>query len=162
MRQLTQASVLDGGTGFIKVGYAGQDAPEFVFPSIVGQPTLRIEELRNNDLVIKDVMCGDEAEAAQSMLDIHYPMANGVIKDWGLMEALWSYTFYEKLRVNTEGRRILLTEPPLNPLQNRYEMCRMMFDKFGFGGVFVMPQAVLALYAQGTLPIHRIDAGEFF
>ena len=33
------------------------------------------------------------------------------------MEHLWDYTFNEKLKVNTEGRKILLTEPPMNPLK---------------------------------------------
>jgi hypothetical protein len=89
--------VLDGGTGFLKVGYAAQvrlssprvsllslglrndftlilqNFPEHQFPSIVGRPILRTEE-QAGDIVVKDIMCGDEAAAARSMLQISYPV----------------------------------------------------------------------------------------
>lgn len=147
--------VLDGGTGFLKVGYAAQNFPEFQYPSIVGRPILRTEEkgAGESDLVIKDIMCGDEAAAARTMLQISYPMENGIVKKWDDMQHLWDYTFNEKMKVDTTGRKILLTEPPMNPLKNREQMCEVMFDRYGFGGVYVAIQAVLALYAQGTLSI---------
>ena len=141
--------VLDGGTGFLKVGYAAQNFPEHQFPSIVGRPILRSEEKTDADVVIKDIMCGDEAAAARNMLQISYPMENGIVKKWDDMQHLWDYTFQEKLKVDTQGRKILLTEPPMNPLKNREQMCEVMFDRYGFGGVYVAIQAVLALYAQG-------------
>lgn len=94
-------------------------------------------------------MCGDEAAAARTMLQISYPMENGIVKRWDDMQHLWDYTFNEKLKVDTNGQKILLTEPPMNPLKNREQMCEVMFDRYGFGGVYVAIQAVLALYAQG-------------
>lgn len=96
-------------------------------------------------------MCGDEAAAARTMLQISYPMENGIVKKWDDMEHLWDYTFYEKLKVDPQGQKILLTEPPMNPLKNREQMCQVMFEKYGFNGVYVAIQAVLALYAQGEL-----------
>lgn len=30
--------VLDNGSGMVKAGFAGEDAPEVVFPAIVGRP----------------------------------------------------------------------------------------------------------------------------
>ena len=79
-------------------------------------------------------------------------MENGIVKRWDDMEHLWNYTFYEKMRIDTSGRKILLTEPPMNPLKNREQMCDVMFEKYDFGGVYVAIQAVLALYAQGLYP----------
>ena len=76
-------------------------------------------------------------------------MENGIVKRWDDMEHLWNYTFDEKMKIDTNGRKILLTEPPLNPLRNREQMCDVMFEKYNFGGVYVAIQAVLALYAQG-------------
>ena len=46
---------------FVKVGYAGSNFPEHVFPSIVGRPILRAEERVAGSAVIKDIMIGDEA-----------------------------------------------------------------------------------------------------
>jgi actin-related protein 2 len=50
-----------------------QNFPEHQFPSIVGRPILRSEE-QAGDIVVKDIMCGDEAAAARSMLQISYPV----------------------------------------------------------------------------------------
>ncbi|KAI0390552.1 actin family [Xylariaceae sp. FL0594] len=155
------AIVLDGGTGFLKVGYAGQNFPEHDFPSIIGRPILRTEERGgDNDIVIKDIMCGDEAAAARSMLQISYPMDNGIVRNWEDMEHLWDFTFHEKLKVETAGRKILLTEPVLNPLYNRRKMLEVMFEKYNFEGVHVGIQAVLALYAQGLSTGVVVDSGD--
>lgn len=98
---------------------------------------------------LKDVMYGSEAAAARTMLQISYPMENGIVKNWPDMAGLCDYIFREKLNISTAGRKILLTEPPMNPLSNRMEMCRVMFEVFNFDAVYVATQAVLALYAQG-------------
>lgn len=65
--------VLDQGTGFVKVGYAGSNFPEQQYPSIVGRPILRAEE-RSGDVEIKDIMVGEEAAQVRSMLQISYPV----------------------------------------------------------------------------------------
>ncbi|KAF8247837.1 Actin/actin-like protein [Wilcoxina mikolae CBS 423.85] len=151
--------VLDGGTGFLKVGYAGQNFPEHQYPSIVGRPILRAEE-RSGDVLVKDIMVGDEAAALRSMLQITYPMDNGIIKRWDDMQHVWDYTFTEKLKIDPTGRKILLTEPPMNPLSNREKMCEVMFERYSFGGVYVAIQAVLALYAQGLSSGVVVDSGD--
>ncbi|KAI5286098.1 Arp2/3 complex subunit, actin nucleation center [Ascosphaera acerosa] len=145
--------VLDGGTGFLK------NFPEHQFPSIVGRPILRSEE-QAQDIVVKDIMCGDDAAAARSMLQISYPMENGIVKKWDDMQHLWDYTFHEKLQIDPRGRKILLTEPPLNPVANRERMCELMLEHYGFGGVYVAIQAVLALYAQGLSSGVVVDSGD--
>ena len=53
--------------------YPFQNFPEHQYPSIIGRPILRSEE-RAGDIVVKDIMCGDEAAAARSMLQITYPV----------------------------------------------------------------------------------------
>ncbi|KAA8908473.1 actin family [Sphaerosporella brunnea] len=151
--------VLDGGTGFLKVGYAGQNFPEHQYPSMVGRPILRAEE-RSGDVVVKDIMVGDEAAALRSMLQITYPMDNGIIKRWDDMQHVWDYTFSEKLQIDPTGRKILLTEPPMNPHSNREKMCEVMFERYKFGGVYVAIQAVLALYAQGLSSGVVVDSGD--
>jgi actin-related protein len=57
--------------------------------------------------------------------------------NWEDMKHLWDYTFNEKLQTDTQGRKVLLTEPPMNPKSNRQRMCEVMFEEYGFGGVYV-------------------------
>lgn len=101
---------------------------------------------------IKDIMVGDEAAEYRTYLQTSHPMEHGIIKNWPDMKHLWDYTFYEKLSVDPRGQdlKVLLTEPPMNPKSNRARMCEVMFEEYGFGGVYVATQAVLTLYAQGA------------
>ena len=111
--------VCDNGTGFVKCGFAGENFPRHMFPSMVGRPTLRAEEDAIGDVEIKDIMCGDEAAAVRQALEIRYPVDCGIIRHWDDMEALWDYTFYEKLKIKPDEKKMMLTEAPLNPKKNR-------------------------------------------
>ena len=100
-------------------------------------------------------MIGDEAAENRNYLQVTQPMEHGIIKNWEDMRHLWNYTFDEKLKINPQGRKILLTEPPMNPKANRLKMAEVMFEEYGLGGVYVAIQAVLTLYAQGASLICR-------
>lgn len=73
---------------------------------------------------------------------------------------VWDYTFNERLKVNPKGAKILLTEAPMNPKQNREKMIEVMFEKYGFDSVYIAIQAVLVLYAQGLLTGVVCDSGD--
>ena len=111
---------------------------------------------------VKDgtVMIGDEAAAARTYLQVTQPMEHGIIRNWEDMQHLWNYTFFEKLRVDPRGRKVLLTEPPMNPKANRARMAEVMFETYGFEGVYVAIQAVLTLYAQGLTTGVVVDSGD--
>ena len=100
--------------------------------------------------VIKDIMIGDEAAAHRNYLQVTQPMEHGIVRNWEDMKHLWDYTFNEKLRIDVRDRKVLLTEPPMNPRANRQKMAQVMFEDYGFGGVYIAIQAVLTLYAQGS------------
>lgn len=125
-----------------------------VFPSIVGRPILRAEERVNTNSIIKDIMIGDEAAENRNFLQVTQPMEHGIVRNWEDMKLLWDYTFDEKLKVDPRGRKVLLTEPPMNPKVNRQRMCQVMFEDYGFDGVYVAIQAVLTLYAQGRYLVY--------
>jgi len=76
------------------------------------------------------------------------------------MKVLWDYTFYDRLKIKPEEHKILLTEPPANPIENRKKMYEHMFDVYGFDGAMVAIQAVLVLYAQGLLTGVVLDSGD--
>ncbi|KAK9765556.1 Arp2/3 complex subunit, actin nucleation center [Basidiobolus ranarum] len=151
--------VVDNGTGFAKVGYAGSNFPQYVFPSVVGRPILRAEE-KVGDVEVKDIMVGDEAAELRSILQMSYPLENGIVRNWEDMKHLWDYTFYEKLQVDPKDCRVLLTEPPMNPKANREKMAEVMFEEYGFQSIYVAIQAVLTLYAQGLLTGVVVDSGD--
>jgi len=109
---------------------------------------------------IKDIMVGDEASAARSLLNLTYPLENGIVKDWEDACHVWNYAFREKLNINPSDCKILLTEPPLNPQKNRLLMLETMFDKYNFRGDYVAIQAILSLYAQAITSGVVVDSGD--
>jgi len=68
-------------------------------------------------------MVGDEASELRSMLEVSYPMENGIVRNWDDMISLYDYTFGpSKLNVTPSNCKLLLTEPPMNPIKNRERM----------------------------------------
>ena len=152
--------VCDNGTGFVKCGYAGSNFPAHIFPSLVGRPIIRAAN-RIDDIEVKDLMIGDEASKLRSMLEVNYPMENGMVRNWEDMMHVWDYTFGpEKLNLEPDNCKILLTEPPMNPTRNREKMIEVMFEKYGFDSTYIAIQAVLTLYAQGLLTGVVVDSGD--
>ncbi|XP_015117414.1 actin-related protein 2 isoform X2 [Diachasma alloeum] len=158
--------VCDNGTGFVKCGYAGANFPAHIFPSIVGRPIIRaVNKIGDIDvkqeLCVRELMVGDEASKLRSLLEISYPMQNGIVRNWEDMCHVWDYTFGpEKMNINPRECKILLTEPPMNPTTNREKMIEMMFEKYQFAGVYIAMQAVLTLYAQGLISGVVVDSGD--
>ncbi|GJP53630.1 hypothetical protein CLOM_g12784 [Closterium sp. NIES-68] len=154
--EVLPAVVCDNGSDTVKAGFAGDDAPHSVFPTIVGRP--KKPDLMGMD--VKYAYVGEEAQAKRGLLMLNCPIEHGIVRNWDAMEKVWHHTFYNELRVTPEERPVLLTEVPLNPKADREKLTQIMFETFSVPAMAVAIQAVLSLYASGRTTGLVLDSGK--
>ncbi|KAJ3274730.1 Actin- protein 3 [Terramyces sp. JEL0728] len=148
--------VIDNGTGYTKMGYAGNNDPQYIIPTAIatkeaanrtgnqagGTSKKGIEDL--------DYFIGDEALANSKTYAVSYPVRHAQVENWDLMEKFHQACIFEYLRCEPEDHCFLLTEAPLNAPENREYTAEIFFESFGVKGLYIAVQAVLALAASWT------------
>ena len=167
--ETTPVIVLDNGSGYLKAGYSNQSSPEIVIPALVGREILRYGEKIDLEQIkatkkksdqkklikqmikerhLKQIMIGDEIIGFRSLLDLSYPVSEGVITNEEDLYKLWDYTLTQKLEIeDPSDRKVIVTEAPLNPLNNKL-------------AINIEPQAKCSLFAEGIDTGIVLDSGD--
>ena len=154
--------VFDNGTGYMKAGLSNKETPMCTIPALIGRPMLRFKQKIEN-IELKPIMIGDEVSPVRSLLELTYPMEEGIIKNAGDMEILWDYVLQKKLKINKsdfKNRKLLITEAPNNPTKNKEKMAQILFEKIGIGFFNIEPQAKMTLYCEGGESGVVLDSGD--
>jgi actin-related protein len=79
--------VLDNGTGYTKMGYAGNYEPNFIVPSLIANAVEKRGE-RKSDVFDLDFYIGNEAASRTTggQYNIDYPIRHGIVDNWDNME----------------------------------------------------------------------------
>ena len=77
------------------------------------------------------------------------PLKSAIIapENWEIMEKMWHRCFFHYMRCEPEETVCCLTEPPMNPPENREQIAEIMFETFGVKGLYIGVQAVMSLYS---------------
>uniref|UniRef100_A0A8C1WEQ8 Actin-related protein 3 n=1 Tax=Cyprinus carpio TaxID=7962 RepID=A0A8C1WEQ8_CYPCA len=167
--------VIDCGTGYTKIGYAGNTEPQFIMPSCIAiRETASVGDQAQRRLMKGvddlDFFIGDEAIDKPNYAT-KWPIRHGIVEDWDLMEKFMEQVIFKYLRAEPEDHSFLMvcrlyikdrngmtlcaifslqTEPPLNTPENREYLAEIMFETFNVPGLYIAVQAVLALAASWT------------
>jgi len=154
------AVVIDNGTGYTKMGYAGNTEPQYIISSAIatqmkkGASGRQVNAPRggskSGNIPDLDFFIGDEAHANSKYYHVSFPVKSGQIENWTHMEQFWEQCIFKYLRCEPEDHHFLLTEPPLNAPENREYTAEIMFETFNVPGLYIAVQAVLALAASWT------------
>jgi actin-related protein 3 len=140
------AVVIDNGTGYTKMGYAGNYEPNFIVPSLIAN-VADGGKTAKDDIPDLDFFIGAEAAIKRSNYNVDYPIRHGIVDNWDNMEKYWQRCIYQYMCCDPEEHMMMLTEPPMNTPENREYTAEIMFETFNVPGLYIAVQAVLALCA---------------
>ncbi len=132
--------VIDNGSGYMKIGFAGSSRPEHVFPTLLGTPV------------------AGRSMAGLRGIRISRPIERGRVRNWDEVKMLWELSF-SMLGVKASRCKLFLTEPLFNAEGDREKMAELMFEHFGVAALFVSEQPLLAMYAHGGTTGLVVDIG---
>jgi len=142
--------VFDNGTSMTKVGIAPlKGDPELIgrFPTLYG----KAKELAAMESVADAKMerVGDAANEDRGILALEYPIQNGIIKNFEIMEKIWDHSFINILRERGVSKEhpVFLTEPLKNPHKTKAKIAEMMFERFEVPAMDIGDANVCALTA---------------
>lgn len=139
--------VVDAGEYEFKAGFAEDDAPTFLFPTVVV------------DDVDGDLLVGSDAIKKQDVLELKCPIYNRMVTHWNHMEAIWRHAFFNELCVSPEEHHIILTDVPVGPKANRERLTSLTFETFKVAAMYLMFAPVLAMYSSGRTTGLAVDSG---
>jgi actin len=149
--------VIDNGSNTIKAGFAGDDAPRKIFPSLIGYTKKSPINLAMDE---KSYYVGDEAKERRGRLEMKTPFYDSLVSDWTDVENTWSYTFFNALKVCPEEVYAVITESPMNPKKYRERTMETLFELFNLEGVYLASKSLLSLYSTGKTTGCVIDSGK--
>ncbi|KAL8150604.1 hypothetical protein V2J09_020412 [Rumex salicifolius] len=177
------AIVLDLGSHTCKAGYAGEDAPKAVFPSVVGTiDQMDVDEPDNPDPEQNSGSAPDSNNTAKTFdsekkskrklyvgsqamgfrrdnMEVLSPFKNGVVADWDVVDSIWDHAFRECLLIDPMEHPMLLAEPSINTQQQRERAVELMFEKYKVPALFLAKNAVLTSFASGRSTSLVVDSG---
>lgn len=146
--------VVDNGSESIKSGFAGDDTPHSIIPTVLGRPQKDAHGLGEGQQQV-----GGMALSLRNELDLIYPIDLGRVTNWEVLEKIWDYTFTTALHIDPTQHPVLLTEAPLTKQATREMMFEILYERFCIPNVHVANQAILSLHASGRSTGVVVDIG---
>lgn len=174
------AIVLDLGSHTCKAGYAGEDAPKAVFPSVVGSieqtgmaDAVKVEgDLESSDAKMNVNLDSEKSKSKRKLyvgsqalgyrrdfMEVIPALKDGIVADWDVVDSIWDHAFRERLLIDPKEHPILLAEPSSNSQQQRERAAELMFESHKVPALFLAKNAVLTSFASGRPTSLVVDCG---
>ncbi|KAH9722604.1 actin-related protein 4 [Citrus sinensis] len=146
------AIVIDLGSHTCKAGYAGEDAPKAVFPSVVGaidqmdiDDSANAERNSGSAMDSKNNVDSNKGKGKRKLyvgtqslgfrrdhMEVLSPLKDGVVVDWDIVDSIWDHAF---------------------------RTAELIFEKYNVPALFLAKNAVLTSFALGRATSLVVDCG---
>ena len=156
-----EAIVIDNGTSTIKYGFAGNDAPSSVIPTVIAKCKFQSSMVGMGQSP-HNIYIGQSALKKRGIpINLTYPIQRGIITNWDDIQTIYQHLFNQEIGVQSSEYPILLTDTQdENKKFYRHKMTEVMFETFNVPAMGIENQNVLSLFASGNTTGFTIDSGK--
>ena len=150
--------IIDIGSAYVKIGFAGEPSPRFVFPCITGTEKYKSVMV---DVSARSIYVGNDVSRMRGVLKIKHPLIRGEINDWDSYYEILNYIFYSLLRIeNLSLYPIFYCEPPFMQRETKEYIARVFFETHRVGSLIMMSTPLLSLFSVGLTSGLVIESGD--
>lgn len=151
--------IIDIGEASCKVGFAGNEKPVSIFPTIVGREKYR-SVMYDTQEHTRSSYVGDDCTNMRGVLKISYPISRGNVMNWEDFYELLTHIFYNVLRVEPSQHPVIYIEHTMTPPDTREYLAKLLLDTYGVQSLFMANADLLALFSVGLTDGLVVEIGE--
>lgn len=151
--------VIDIGTSFSRVGFAGEDVPKAVFQTPVGEVRSSESKSGEGSHLTQRYCIARQKQIHREHMEITNPLVNGLVENWDALERIWDYTLRTHLNVEPSEHPLMISESNYNTADRRERMMELAFEKFEVPASFLCKSAVLSAFSMGRPTALVLDVG---
>ncbi len=150
--------IIDIGSAYVKVGFAGETSPRYIFPCITGTEKYHSVMV---DVDARNVYVGQDAMKMRGVLKISHPIQRGSIADWDSYYQILNHILYTLLRIeNPLDYPILYVENPFEPKDIKEYIARVFFETHQINSLIMVPSPILSCFSVGLTTGLVIESGD--
>ncbi len=150
--------IIDIGSAYVKIGFAGEPGPRFVFPCITGTEKYKSVMV---DVSARSIYVGNDVSRMRGVLKIKHPVSRGEIMDWESYYEILNYIFYSLLRIEDLSQYpVFYCESPFMHKETKEYIARLFFETHRVNSLIMMPTPLLSLFSVGLTTGLVIESGD--
>lgn len=124
--------IFDNGSGYLKAGLSTDSIPSVIIPSLVGRPQYGYSQKIGN-VELKPIMIGDEVLPARSLVELSFPIQEGIISNEEDLLLLWEYCTIKKMGLEDglKDRNILVSQALTGSIYDKKKLVKYSLKKLG-------------------------------
>ncbi|MHA2036038.1 MAG: double zinc ribbon domain-containing protein [Promethearchaeota archaeon] len=150
--------IVDIGSAYVKIGFAGEPSPRFVFPCITGTEKYKSVMV---DVNARSIYVGNDVSRMRGVLKITHPIQRGAVMSWDSFYEILNYIFYSLLRVESlSDYPVFYCESPFMHRETKEYIARLLFETHGVKSLIMIPTPLLSLFSVGLTTGLVIESGD--
>ncbi|MFX1328848.1 MAG: zinc ribbon domain-containing protein [Promethearchaeota archaeon] len=150
--------IIDIGSAYVKIGFAGEPGPRFVFPCITGTEKYKSVMV---DVSARSIYVGNDVSRMRGVLKIKHPISRGDIMEWESYYEILNYIFYSLLRIEDLTQYpVFYCESPFIQRETKEYIARLFFETHRVRSLIMMPTPLLSLFSVGLTTGLVIESGD--